>query len=69
MILFIENTKGKEKYINNVYNVKIMPKNNELHLFVFDKSLKCIETLKLSEIEKTYLIDIVTSNEYFRYEK
>ena len=70
MKLFIEDMKGYSDTYTRVKNVIIAKVNNKNSLIVKFKDYHTEElTIPLSEIRLTFMINLETMEEYFRYEK
>ena len=71
MKLFVEDLKGYVETFKNVTNVKITKRDKNNILVIHTKNtynlMGC--AIPLKDIRLCYMIDPITSNEYFRYEK
>lgn len=71
MKLFVEDLKGYVEVFKNVSNIKIIKRDKKNILVIHTKNNYNLMgfTIPLSEIRLCYMIDPITLNEYFRYEK
>ena len=69
MRLFVEYLIGVVNVFDNVYKVSIKKVNNKNHLVIYYNSCETADIIPLNDVKLSFLIDMDSTHEYFRYEK